>query len=114
MKIDVRKIECLMADGGIRQKDIAARTGTPYQSLSAVMRRGTCLPVLDRLAARYESYAAQFAQALHCSVDAVAPYVYFAITTVTDYMIFGEAAYIAPQIELIKTALRGFLEAGGV
>lgn len=45
MKIDVRKIQCLMADGGIRQKDIAARTGTPYQSLSAVMRRGTCLPV---------------------------------------------------------------------
>ena len=71
-------------------------------------------PVLDRLAARYESYAGQFAQTLHCSVDAVAPYVYFAITTVTDYMIFGEAAYIAPQIELIKTALHGFLEAGGV
>ena len=71
-------------------------------------------PMLDRLAARYESYAGQFAQTLHCSVDAVAPYVYFAITTVTDYMIFGEAAYIAPQIELIKTALHGFLEAGGV
>lgn len=37
---------------------------------------------------------------------------YFAITTITDYMIFGEAKYIFPQIELIKTALKGFLREG--
>lgn len=66
-------------------------------------------PVLDRLAERYEKYAQCFSDALNCDIDEVAPYVYFAITTVTDYMIFGEAAYINPQIELIKKALKGFL-----
>lgn len=67
-------------------------------------------PVLDRLADRYEKYAQCFARELHCRFEEIAPYVYFAITTVTDYMIFGEAKYIYPQIELIKTALKGFLE----
>lgn len=66
-------------------------------------------PVLDRLAERYEKYAQCFADALHCTFDEVSPYVYFAITTITDYMIFGEAAYINPQIKLIKSALKGFL-----
>lgn len=69
-------------------------------------------PVLDRLAERYEMYAKRFAEELRCGVEEVAPYVYFAITTVTDYMIFGEAKYISPQIELIKNALKGFLKAG--
>ena len=67
-------------------------------------------PVLDRLAERYEKYAQCFAEALNCDLDEGAPYVYFAITTITDYMIFGEAKYIRPQIEMIKTALNGFLE----
>ena len=66
-------------------------------------------PVLDRLAERYEDYARRFSAELNCDFDAVAPYVYFAITTITDYMIFGEARYIFPQIELIKSALKGFL-----
>ena len=44
MKIDVRKIECLMADGGMRQKTSQHGQG-PHISLSAAMRRGTCLPV---------------------------------------------------------------------
>lgn len=67
-------------------------------------------PVLDRLAERYEKYAARFADELHCGFDEVAPYVYFAITTVTDYMIFGEAKYIQPQIQMIKAAIKGFLK----
>lgn len=67
-------------------------------------------PVLDRLAERYEKYAQCFAEALHCDFDEVAPYVYFAITTVTDYMIFGEAKYIQPQIQMIKAAIKGFLK----
>ena len=47
---------------------------------------------------------------MNCDFDEVAPYVYFAITTITDYMIFGEAKYIQPQIELIKAAIKGFLK----
>ena len=67
-------------------------------------------PVLGRLAERYEKYAARFASELHCEFQEIAPYVYFAITTVTDYMIFGEASYIEPQIRLIKSAIRSVLE----
>ena len=67
-------------------------------------------PVLGRLAERYEKYAARFASELHCELQEIAPYVYFAITTVTDYMIFGEASYIEPQIRLIKAAIRSILE----
>lgn len=69
-------------------------------------------PVLDRLAERYERYAQRFSEELRCDFNEVAPYVYFAITTITDYMIFGEAKYIFPQIELIKTVLKGFLREG--
>lgn len=69
-------------------------------------------PVLDRLAERYERYAQRFSKELRCDFNEVAPYVYFAITTIADYMIFGEAKYIFPQIELIKTALKGFLREG--
>lgn len=66
--------------------------------------------MLGRLAERYEKYAARFASELHCELQEIAPYVYFAITTVTDYMIFGEASYIEPQIRLIKAAIRSILE----
>lgn len=65
-------------------------------------------PALDRLTDRYEKYAKKFSEALNCNFDEIAPYVYLAITTVTDYMIFGETKYIKPQIEMIKTALSGF------
>lgn len=67
-------------------------------------------PVLGRLAERYEKYAARFASELHCELQEIAPYVYFAITTVTDYMIFGEVSYIEPQIRLIKSTIRSILE----
>lgn len=67
-------------------------------------------PVLGRLAERYEKYAARFASELHCELQEIAPYVYFAITTVTDYMIFGEASYIEPQIRLIKSTIGSILE----
>ena len=66
-------------------------------------------PVLDRLAERYEKYAQCFAKTLNCDFDEGDPYVYFAITTVTDYMIFGEAKCVKPQIEWIKAAIKGFL-----
>lgn len=65
-------------------------------------------PVLDRLANRYEIYAGKYAVELNTDLDRVAPYVYLSITTISNYMIFGEAKYIETQIELIKNALRGF------
>ncbi|MDY4212956.1 MAG: TetR/AcrR family transcriptional regulator [Eubacteriales bacterium] len=66
-------------------------------------------PALNRLTDRYEKYAQRFSEILNCDFDEVSPYVYLTITTVSDYMIFGETKYIMPQIELIKKALKGFL-----
>ena len=89
-----------------------------YSALLEVMERSglteklsrALRPVLGRLAERYEKYAARFASELHCELQEIAPYVYFAITTVTDYMIFGEVSYIEPQIRLIKSTIRSILE----
>lgn len=62
-------------------------------------------PALIRLCNRYEHYAEMFAEKLNCSVNEILPYVYVCITAVSNYMIFGETAYIEPQIELVKNEL---------
>lgn len=64
---------------------------------------------LDRLANRYEEYAGKFARVLQRPKEQVEPYVYFAIMTVTNYMIFGEAKYIEPQLETLEFILSAFL-----
>ncbi len=58
-------------------------------------------PVLDRFSERYKYYNQVFADKLGCSAEELAPYFYMSITAVTNYMIFGVAEYIQPQIELI-------------
>lgn len=62
-------------------------------------------PALDRLSKRYETYALRLAEKLKCDASTIAPYMYIAITAVTNYMIFNEESYILPQIELIKNQL---------
>lgn len=62
-------------------------------------------PALDRLSQRYETYALRLAEKLKCDVNAIAPYMYMAITAVTNYMIFNEESYILPQMKLIKEQL---------
>ncbi len=66
-------------------------------------------PALDRLTRRYNQYAQQFAEALHCQPDEVAPYVYIGINTMLSYMLFGQRSFTAPQIEPIRKALDTFL-----
>lgn len=66
-------------------------------------------PVLDRLSERYIRYAEKFAKKLGRSVEEIAPFVYMTITAVSNYMIFGEEAYVAPQMDLVKEAIRELL-----
>ena len=47
-------------------------------------------PVLDRLSKRYEQYAERIAKMLNCEAKEILPYVYMAITALTNYMIFKE------------------------
>ena len=59
-------------------------------------------PVLSRLTQRYKNYACQFAEHLNCSLDEVEPYFYICVTTISDYMVFGEKDTALPQINLAK------------
>ena len=68
-------------------------------------------PVLDRLSGRYAQYAGRVAKAMKCDVQEILPYVYMAITAVTDYMIFREDDMVYPQIQIIKNKLKELLAA---
>ena len=63
-------------------------------------------PFLAAMTERYKNYAQIFADALGRDVDEIEPYVYIGITAATNYMIFGENAYIKPQFDLIKKQLK--------
>ena len=66
-------------------------------------------PVLNRLAQRYEHYAAEFAKSLGCEVDKVTPYLYICVTAMVDYMIFNESILVQPQLSLVKKKLAALL-----
>lgn len=67
-------------------------------------------PALNRMCERYEHYAQIIAQKVNCSKEDILPYFYICITSITNYMIFGEKAYITPQIHLVKSILLNILE----
>lgn len=69
-------------------------------------------PVLDRLTQRYEKYAQQFAEHLNCPLADIAPYFYICVTTISDYMVFGERKNAMPQINLAKQAFKNCLNGG--
>lgn len=45
MEISAKKIETVMAERGLTQTALAERTGISRQSVSSIIRRGTCAPV---------------------------------------------------------------------
>lgn len=73
--------------------------------------KDTVKPVLDRLSERYIHYAEKFAKKLGCTTEEIAPFVYMTITAVSNYMIFGEEAYVAPQMDLVKEAIKKLIVA---
>ena len=44
MKINAQYIEIKLAERGLTQKDLAANCGISRQSISTILRRGTCEP----------------------------------------------------------------------
>lgn len=66
-------------------------------------------PALFRLSQRYQEYAKRFAQKLRCDVQTVEPFVYMSISSISNYMLFGEQSYIIPQMEMVKAKLTEIL-----
>ncbi len=67
-------------------------------------------PTLDRLTKRYDHYAGLIANKLNCKKEEIEPYVYMTITAVTNYMIFGEDIFVAPQMKIAKDEISRFLD----
>ncbi len=67
-------------------------------------------PILDSLGKRYIYYTEVFADLLNCKSQEINPFVYMCITSITNYMIFGEESFIASQIKAIQLKLERILE----
>ena len=90
--------------------DEMASTMKFFASVCALSRYSASVaPVLGRLSARYEYYAKIFAENLGCELDEVRPYLFMAITTLSDYMIFGGKSYIEPQLRIFEDKLNELL-----
>lgn len=99
---DVDDPEQLIEKLHFRADKMAATMRFFVQVCSSNKYRKSMAPAIERLSKRYEHYAEEFARKLGCDVDEIKPYVYLAITVVSNYMIFGEENYTAPQIDIIK------------
>lgn len=66
-------------------------------------------PALFRLSQRYKEYAKRFAKKFDCDVHDIEPYVYICISAISNYMLFEEQSYIAPQMEMVKEKLKELL-----
>ena len=69
-------------------------------------------PVLSRLTERYGKYAQQIAEHLHCDLSVISPYFNICVTTISDYMIFGEKENAMPQLCLVKQIFKNCQNGG--
>lgn len=72
--------------------------------------RGIIAPTLYRLFRRYKLYAEMFSHSLDCEIKDIEPYVFIAVTAITNYMIYEEDSYIKPQMNMIKERVRYLLD----
>lgn len=63
-------------------------------------------PALCRLVQRYDYYAGQVAEELNCEKSEILPYVYMIVTSVVNYMIFGDESFLVPQMGLFKEEIK--------
>lgn len=61
--------------------------------------------ILDALGKRYVYYSDVFSQLLNCKVQELTPFVYMSITAITNYMIFREESFVAPQLKAVQLKL---------
>jgi AcrR family transcriptional regulator len=69
-------------------------------------------PVLERLGKRYTQYSNKFAELLKCDSREITPFVYMCITAISNYMIFEEKSFVAPQMKAIRIKLDRILANG--
>lgn len=63
-------------------------------------------PVIDGMGKRYAHFVDVVAKKLDCDSEEIEPYVYITISAVIGYMVFGEAAFTAPQIKIVKDEIK--------
>ncbi len=83
------------------------------QVCSVSKYREGIMPALTRLSEKYKQHALQLAGLLGCSAEDIEPYFYIFVTSVSNYMIFGERETVLPQLELAAKAIKKFLNNGG-
>lgn len=66
-------------------------------------------PVLQRMGERYSKYCERFSDVLNCRLEEVAPYVHMCIIAISNYMIFEETSFVAPQIKAVQVKLERLL-----
>ena len=66
-------------------------------------------PVLERVGVRYTRYAEKFAQVLQTDVKEITPFVYMMIAAISNYMVFGEASFVSPQLSAVRIKLERLL-----
>lgn len=103
---DIDDLDGMMSNLQMRAIEMAPTMQFLASICTTEKYRPTLQPVLDRLWRRCESYVERFAKKMDCSVELIEPYVYMCITSVSNYMIFGEDSYIEPQMKLIVSELK--------
>ena len=68
--------------------------------------------ILDEIGNRYVRYTEDFATILNCRISELTPFVYMGITAITNYMIFEELSFVAPQLKAIQLKLERILANG--
>lgn len=81
---------------------------------ASIRYKDSVKPVLNRLSRRYDYYTDMIAKKLNCNKEAIEPYVYLTITSVANYMIFSEDAFVAPQMKLVKEAIKNLNDASEI
>lgn len=69
-------------------------------------------PLLERLGDRYNTYSNQFARIMNCDSKLISPYVYLLITSISNYMIFEEISFVAPQIKAVQIKIERIIADG--
>lgn len=107
---DIADPDRLMSNLFERANKLAPMMRFLSQVCSANEYRESMKPALFRLNQRFQEYAKRFAKKIDCSVNEIEPYFSMCITSLSNYMIFGEHSYIAPQINMINTKLKELLD----
>lgn len=66
-------------------------------------------PVLERVGKRYTQYAERIAKELNTDVKEIMPFVFMMITAMSNYMVFDEASFVAPQLKAVQIKLERIL-----